>query len=120
MLTQLIDLPDGALGFSASGRVSAEDERTVLAPALDRALQDNKKLRLMYVAGPEFDGYEWGQIWDDAVFGSRHFGDFEKVAFVSDQAAYRRAVATLEGLMPTALKVFRTRDLTAAKAWLAK
>jgi len=120
MLTQLTDLPEGALGFRASGCVSAEDDRAVLSPALDRALLDGGKLRFMYVAGPEFDGYEWGQIWDEAVFGSRHFGDFERIAFVSDQTAYRRAVSTLEGLMPAALKVFRTREINAAKAWLAK
>lgn len=120
MLTALNDLPDGAIGFRATGKVSAEDGRKVLSPAIDKALSKGKKLRFLYVAGPEFDGYESGHIWDDAIFGSRHFGDFEKLAFVSDQAAYRRAVATLEGLMPTALKVFRTRELNAAKAWLAK
>ena len=120
MLTELTDLPDGAIGLRASGRVSAQEARAVLDPALDHARRIGKKLRLIYVAGPEFDGYEWGQIWDEAVFGSRHFGDFEKLAFVSDQAAYRRAVATLDGLMPTALKVFRTREMNAAKAWLAK
>jgi hypothetical protein len=120
MLTALTDLPDGAIGFRAIGRVSVEERRAVLAPALDRALRKGKKLRFLYVAGPEFDGYEFGHIWDEAVFGSRHFGDFEKLAFVSDQTAYRRAVATLEGLMPTALKVFRTRELKAAKDWLAK
>jgi hypothetical protein len=120
MLTALTDLPDGTIGFRASGRVSAEERRAVLAPALDRALRRGRKLRFMYVAGPEFDGYESGDIWDEAVFGSRHFGDFEKLAFVSDKAAYRRAVATLDGLMPTALKVFRTRELKAAKDWLAE
>ncbi len=120
MLTALTDLPDGAFGFRASGRVSAEERRAVLAPALDKALRRGKKLRFMYVAGPEFNGYESGHIWDEAVFGSRHFGDFERLAFVSDQAAYRRAVATLEGLMPTALRVFRTREMNAARDWLAK
>ena len=120
MLTALTDLPTGAIGFRASGKVSAEEGRKVLGPALEAALRRGKKLRFLYFAGPEFDGYESGRVWDDAVFGSRHFSDFEKLAFVSDKASYRRAVATLDGLMPTALRVFGTRDIDAAKAWLAK
>jgi len=120
MLTELDNMPSGAIGFRASGKVSPDDGLKALSPAIEAARNGGKKLRFLYLAGPEFDGYESGHIWDDAVFGSRHFRDFERLAFVSDQAAYRRAVAMLEGLMPTALKVFRMRELDQAKAWLAK
>jgi hypothetical protein len=120
MLKELDNMPSGAIGFRASGKVSSDEGRNVLSPAIEAARSGGKKLRFLYFADDGFDGYESGRIWDDAVFGSRHFSDFEKLAFVSDQAAYRRAVAMLEGLMPTALKVFRTRELDQAKAWLSK
>jgi len=67
----------------------------------------------------DFDGYEEGSLLDDAVFGTRHFTDFEKIAFVTEDGPYDRAVSALKGLMPTSLKVFRTREIDAAKKWLA-
>lgn len=120
MLTALDNMPAGAIGFRASGQVSAEEGRKVLSPAIEAARSRGSKLRFLYFADEAFAGYESGRIWDDAVFGSRHFADFEKIAFVSDKDAYRRAVATLDGLMPAALKVFRAREIEKAKAWLAK
>jgi hypothetical protein len=120
MLTELDNMPSGAIGFRASGKVSVEEGRKVLSPAIQAERERGKKLRFLYLADDAFDGYESGRIWDDTVFGSRHFGDFEKLAFVSDQDAYRHAVRTLEGLMPTALKVFRTREIEQAKDWLAR
>jgi hypothetical protein len=120
MLIELDNMPSGAIGFRASGKVSADEGRKVLSPAIQAARRSGKKLRFLYFADDGFDGYEAGRIWDDAVFGSRHFSDFEKLAFVSDKDAYRRAVKTLDGLMPTALRVFRAREIDQAKAWLAK
>ncbi len=119
MLTPITEMPAGAIGFAASGRVTGADRRTILEPTITLALARGDKVKLLYVAGPEFSGYERNLPWDDAVFGTRHFTDFERIAFVADgESPYRRAVAELEGFMPAALKVFATDDLAMAKAWV--
>ena len=119
MFTAIEGMPQGAIGFAASGMVTMADREDVLEPTLEWAIERNGKVRLLYVAGPEVDGYEEGVPLDDAVFGTRHFTDFDKIAFVADDGPYDRAVHALEGLMPAALRVFKTRELAAAKAWLA-
>ena len=66
-----------------------------------------------------FEGYEPGAMWDDTAFGFRHFFDFERIAFVTDNEAYGAAVRTVGFLMPAMVQVFPVKDTDKAKAWLA-
>ena len=119
-MLRLIDgLPEGAVGIEARGRVTRSDRARVVEPRLDAAFADGGRIRLLYVAGEDFAGYEDGGAFDDAVFGSRHFNAFQKIAFVAEDGPWDRAVSALAGLMPAALRIFAPRELAAAKAWLA-
>jgi hypothetical protein len=120
MFTRIENLPAGAIGFEAIGRITEEDRLGVLEPTIELALEDGHPVRLLYVAGPRFDGYDPNALFDNAVFGTRHFSDFEKIAFLAEDGPYRRAVRALDGLMPAELRVFATREVEAAKAWLAE
>ncbi len=120
MFRPIGNLPEGAIGVEATGRISAFDRDAVLEPKIGAALAAGDRVKLLYVAGPGFDGYDEGSAFDDAVFGTRHFTDFEKIAFVSDAGPYDRAVGALEGLIPAALRRFPTRDIDRAMAWLAE
>lgn len=119
MLRPIDDLPTGAVGFEAHGRVTAAERRKVIEPRLQSEVRRGRKVRLLYVAASDFDGYDRGGVYDDAVFGSRHFADFEKIAFVAEDGPYARSVKALDGLMPAKLRVFRSADIGAAREWLA-
>ena len=119
MFKPIEDLPKGAVGFEAHGRVTDADRRSVLEPTIEWALERSDKVRLLYVAADDFTGYERGDLYDDAVFGTRHFTDFDRIAFVADDGPYTRAAAALNGLMPAAVRIFGTAEIGQAKAWLA-
>ncbi len=119
MFTTIDNLPDGAVGFEAHGRVTDADRRTILEPSIAWALESAGKVRLLYVAASDFAGYDRGGLYDDAVFGTRHFRDFDRIAFVADDGPYARSVAAIDGLMPATLRVFRTSEIGSAKEWLA-
>jgi len=119
MLKPIDNLPAGALGFTAHGRVTDGDRETILLPTIAWALEAGGRVRLLYVAADDFDGYDCGRVYDEAVFGSRHFADFERIAFVADDGPHARWVAAIEGLMPAAIRVFAPADLTAARRWIA-
>jgi hypothetical protein len=119
MLNPIIEMPKGAIGFVASGRVTGAERRKVLEPVIASALADGGKVRLLYLAGADFAGYDSDLPWDDGVFGTRHFTDFERIAFVADNGPYDRVVQALEGLMPTQLRTFATSEIASAKEWLA-
>lgn len=120
MFTPIENLPGGAIGIEARGRVTRADRKSVLEPRLGSALANGGRVRLLYVTGDDFAGYEEGGLFDDAVFGTRHFTDFHKIAFVAGEGPYDRAVAALDGLMPAALRTFPPDEIDAAKAWLAE
>ena len=119
MFTPIDSLPAGILGVEARGRVSSDDRHAVLAPQIETALRKGR-VKLLYVAGADFAGYDEGAPFDDAVFGSRHFNAFERIAFVSDDGRHARAVEALDGLMPVRLRRFDRREIDAAKAWLTE
>ena len=120
MFTQIENLPAGAIGFEAIGRITEEDRAEVLEPTIAAMLEDGRPLRLLYLAGRRFAGYDPNALFDDAVFGTRHFTDFAKIAFLAEEGPYRRAVGALEGLMPADLRLFPVGAVDAAKAWLAE
>ncbi len=119
MFRPIFDLPPGVIGYSAVGKISADDYSKVLIPEVEAKIAEGGKLRFLFLAGPEFQGYEVGAVVDDTTFGFRHFFDFEKVAFVSDDSTYRALVHAFGVMMPAEVKTFPVAELSEAKAWLA-
>lgn len=119
MFTPIGDLPTDVIGVLATGRITREDRKIVLEPTIGTALKQRDRVRLLYVVGSDFAGYEPSALLDDSVFGTRHFLDFERIAFLAEDGPYRRAVGAMEGLMPASLKVMPVESMDSAKAWLA-
>jgi SpoIIAA-like len=120
MLTAMKDLPKDVIGFSAEATVTDEDYKTVLIPAVEAALKNGGKIRLLYYLGPGFNTYAAGAMWDDGMFGIRHYFDFEKIACVTDNETYAMMVRSFGFLIPAAVRAFPVKDLEAAKTWLAE
>ena len=119
MFRPIFDLPPGVIGYSAVGKITGDDYSKVLIPEMEAKLAEGGKLRFLFLAGPDFEGWELGAAVDDTMFGMRHFFDFEKIAFVSDHEMFRAMVQGLGLLMPAAVRSFPVSDLAAAKTWLA-
>ena len=47
MITQMTDLPDGVLGFEASGKVTGDDYSEVLVPAVEAALKTDAAIAVL-------------------------------------------------------------------------
>ena len=118
MFTRIDNLPADFVGVVASGQVTADDRLTVLEPWIEGAVEATGRVRLLYVAGTDFAGYDRGGLYDDAVFGTRHFNHFERIAFVATDGPYMRAVLAMNGLMPARLRTFRPNEIALARAWL--
>ena len=120
MLVPVKDLPSGVIGFSAEGTVTGEDYKDVLIPTVENALEKGGKIRLLYVLGADFKSYAPAAMWDDTLFGARHYFDFEKIACVTDHEVYAAMIRSFGVLMPAAVRVVPVKELEAAKAWLAQ
>jgi hypothetical protein len=120
MIEQIAGLPPGALGFRASGQVTASDYERVLVPDVEAAFAVNRKLRLLYHAGPGFTGFEPGAMWEDAMLGFRHFSGWDRVALVTDVPWLRVASLAMGFMMPAHFKLFHDAELAEAIAWISE
>lgn len=119
MIRILNDMPAGVLGFEAVDDVERSDYVNVLVPAIEQAVAEHGKVRLVYVLGPEFDEYEGDAAWEDLKLGLRHPASFERIAVVTDARWAAPAFKVFSVLWPGQARAFRLADLEAAKSWAA-
>lgn len=106
------------LGVEATGKVRADDYRKVLLPAIEERLSRFDRLRLLYVLGPEFEGFSGGAAWQDAMLGMKHFTAFERIAFVTDQVWLQSLVHAFGFVMPGEVETFEYDELDEARRWI--
>lgn len=120
MLRAITDMPAGTIGFEAIGEVEDDDWEHAVEPVLKREIAEGRKVRLLYLLGPESRDVEGDAMTKDTGFRARHASSFERMAVVSDEDWTRPALRALSMLLPGKAKAFRVRELGAAKAWLAE
>ena len=86
MIEQITEMPVGAVGLRASGKLSKEDYRGVLEPVLREAVESGE-LRLVFVL-TDFHGLEPGAWIEDVKTGLR--------VWVRDHAAWKRFALVTE------------------------
>ena len=119
MIRVLDDMPAGVLGFEAVDDVEEEDYANVLVPAIEQAIAEFGKVRIVYVLGPEFDEYEGDAAWEDLKLGVRHPASFERMAIVTDASWAGPAVKAFSILWPGQARAFPLAGLESAKRWAA-
>ena len=120
MLRPLAEMPAGTIGFEAVGEVDDDDWEDAVEPVLRREAAEDRKIRLLYLLGPEAREVEGAAMSSDVGFRMRHASSFDRVAVVSDEDWMRPALKALSFLLPGKAKGFPVHDLARAKQWLAK
>ncbi len=118
MIRLMDDMPAGTVGLEAVGKVTADDYRDVLVPAISDALR-RKNVRLLYLLGPQFKSYTPGAFLEDSKLWARNPRSWKKIALVSEASWIEKTVRTLGRAMPGKVKVFELDELDDAKAWVS-
>jgi hypothetical protein len=122
MIETISPMPEGTIGFRASGRVSAEDYRNVLEPALRDAVGRQQPIKLLYQLADDVD-YTSGAALQDlrtgAEIGLAHLSSWQRTAVVSDAQWVERMVRGLGWMMPGEVRSFQANQIEDAKTWLA-
>ena len=120
MLQRMIEMPAGTIGFEAIGEVEDDDWEQSVEPLLRSEIAAGRKVRLLYLLGPESRDVEGDALKADTGFRARHATSFERVAVVSDEDWIRPALRALSFLLPGKAKGFRVHELPEAKTWLSQ
>jgi hypothetical protein len=118
MIEMISGLPATVLGFSAKGKVTAEDYETVIIPAVEARFAHQKKLRLLYYIGEEAEGFEAAAMWDDTKLGMKHITGWERIAIVTDIEWMRVAMKVFAFGIPGEIRIFHNRELAHAVRWI--
>jgi hypothetical protein len=119
MLRIIEGLPESAIGFEASGRVTHEDYRDVLIPKVE-ALLAHGHVDMLYAFRDDFTGFDLEALWDDAAFGLKHWHHFHRVALVADQTWLRAAFSMFSPLVPAETRLFHRSEMDDAENWIAQ
>lgn len=119
MLRPLPDMPPGTLGFEAVGDVDDDDWERTVQPVLRDAVAAGGGIRLLYLLGPRSGEIDEDLYGAEAAFRARHVTAYERLAIVSDEDWLRPALRALSFLLPGKARGFPSRELEAAKRWVA-
>ena len=120
MLSVMSGFGPEVVAVRAVGKVYADDDRTILVPAVERATAGGRNGRLLMVLGDGFDGYDAGAIFADTSLGAEHFKASERIAEVTDTERLRGAIHLFGGLIPGEVRLFSVPEGPAAQAWIAE
>jgi hypothetical protein len=111
-------LPSDVIAIEAVGQVTHEDYRNTLVPKAE-AMMAGGPVRMLYVIGNEFAGFDLEALWDDGLFGVKHWHDFSQISVVTDHTWIRTAVAMCKPFFHGEVRLFAFSDLSAAKDWIS-
>jgi hypothetical protein len=118
MFALIHNLPDNVVGVRAIGAIEDDDYEELLVPTIEDRLTRHDKIRLLYVLGAEYTGYDDDAKWQDAKLGMKTFNSYDRMAIVSDIESVRRSVRAFGWLIPGDIRVFPVDDLVDAEAWI--
>ena len=113
-------MPAGTIGLQASGKLTVDDYRAVLEPALHQGIESGE-LRLIFRL-TEFDGLEPGAWIEDVKTGLgalRDHSAWRRSALVTDVEWVANAYRLFAWMTPGEVKMFGLDGLDEAKSWVA-
>jgi hypothetical protein len=121
MIEQIEGMPAGTIGLRGSGKLSRDDYRDVLEPALSEAVRSGE-LRLVFVL-TDFHGLEPGAWVEDVKTGLRilvrEHAAWRRFALVTDVEWVAKAMRMFTWLTPGEVMIGDLDTLEQAKSWVA-
>lgn len=112
------DLPDDVIGIEASGKITHEDYINNIIPHFESMFNTYGEIKLLYVLGDDFDGYELGALWDDATYGIRQWSNISHIAMIADEQWPHSMITMFAPLLPGEVKIYNRESLEEAKSWI--
>ncbi len=121
MVERIDGMPPGTIGLRASGKLTRNDYRQVLEPALREGI-DGGELRLLFVL-TDFEGLELAAVPEDVKTGLSawfgHHSAWKRFALVTNVEWVAKAMHMFAWVTPGEVMICDLDRLEEAKAWVA-
>lgn len=118
MIEIMTGLPNGVVGVKVSGKVSADDYKRFLDPAIDAAIDESGKISALIALEDDVD-MTAGAAWQDTKLGLKHPLSWDRIAVLSEKSRWDRLAPLVSALMPGQVKHFHSDQEAEALEWLA-
>ena len=122
MIKMLDNLPEGVIGFRASGKITRDEYHEMMKP-IYALLEQGGPVNLLFAVDHDFSGLELAALWEDmkaaGSVGLKHRSAWKKMALLTDKDWIRHGAAGFGWLAPGELRVFDLGQTAEAMAWLS-
>jgi SpoIIAA-like len=122
VIEPLQGMPARTIGFRATGRVTRDEYRELLLPAMRAAAEDGD-VRMVFAIGPGFEKFEPAALAADTkagiTLGIGHPHGWKRTAPVTDVDWIAKALHMFAWLTPGEVRLYELDGLEDAKAWVA-
>lgn len=108
----------GIVEIRMTAPVTDRDYTEALVPAIDAAIAQGDRVRLLAVVEAGFSDFTLGAMLQDARTGLKHWRGFDRVALVTDNSAIKTAAAAFSVFLPCPVARFTMAELEDARRWL--
>ncbi|SNR53674.1 STAS/SEC14 domain-containing protein [Puniceibacterium sediminis] len=120
MIEKMAISHEDMLAFRVAGAVTEEDYTGTLIPALEEAIAEHDRLRLLVRIESDFSNFTLGALFEDAKVGLKHWRGFDRVAIVADKGWMTRAVKAFSVFFPCPVMIFALSEEEEARRWLSE
>ncbi len=117
MIEIMPETEGNVLVVKAKGKLTAKDYEETFIPKINQMIEVYRKVRVVVLLAENFDGWEIGAAWDDAVFGIQHRHDFDKMAVVGGPKWVQWATKISFNFMDGQVEIYDIPDFENAVAW---
>lgn len=101
-----------------SGDVRQSDYEQVLIPAVETALAEKDRIRILAIFDADFSGFDLGAAWADTRMGLSHWRGFDRVAVATDVGWIKIAMRAFAPVAPCPVQAFSLAEAGQARRWL--
>jgi hypothetical protein len=121
VIERIEDMPEGTVGLRAAGKLTRDEYRQVLEPALKEAVESGE-IRLVFALS-DFEGLEVAAWPEDVKAGFGlwlgHHSAWKRFALVTDVEWVAKTMHMFAWLTPGEVMIYEPAHLDEAKAWVA-
>ena len=118
MIEIIQGLPANVIGVRAKGRVTADDYKHVLIPAVEAALKGRDRIRLYYDCS-DFESIASGAMLEDFKIGLRDMPHWERMAVVTDIEWIKLVIGAFAFMIHGDVKIFLPSQVSEARRWIS-
>ena len=116
-MLELHEEADGKiLVLHLSGKLTKEDFQQFL-PKAERLIEAHGKIRVLCQM-QDFQGWEFGAMWEDVKFELKHFADIERLALVGHHKWHAGMATFCRSFIKAKVRYFDGLDFRLAEEWI--